>query len=184
MNDKIGTPGLEKDDTDWSHIKETVMMLDVSVAQIQKSMTDGDESFNELAESFTSMVGEAQDIYADANELSDGGEKEMIISNCLDITSKMQEAIIAFQFYDKLSQRMAHVRQSLSSMCELISEPNRLTDSDAWYGLQDMIKAKYTVESDKKMFDAILNGATIEEALDISMQTETENANLDDILLF
>ncbi len=183
MEEKKDTSRSEKSDVDWSHVKETVMMLDVAVAQIQRSMSEGDDSFNALAESFTSLVGEAQIIYKDACNLSDSDEKTNIISNCQDITSKMQVAIVAFQFYDKLTQRMSHIRNNLSSMGELISEPDRLCNPYEWHGLQEKIKSKYTVESDKNMFDAILKGATIDEALNIAEQLEKESKK-DDIQLF
>ncbi len=184
MEDKVETSGSNEFDVDWSHVRETVMMLNAAVAQIERSMKDGDESFNALAESFTSLVGEAQAIYAVAEGLRDSSEKENIISNCLDITSKMQEAIVAFQFYDKLMQRMTHIRHSLSSMGDLISEPSRLYNSDEWHGLQEMIKSKYTVESDKEMFESILNGATIDEALNIAGRLQKGNANKEEIELF
>ncbi len=184
MKETIDISSSEKFDIDWNHVKETVMMLNVAVAQIQRSMIDGDASFNALAESFTSLVREAQIIYAVADNLQDSSEKDEIISNCLDITSRMQDAIVAFQFYDKLMQRMSHIRQSLSSMGNLISEPSRLYNSDEWHGLQAMIKSKYTLESDRKMFDAILKGATIDEALNVSEDHDAQGAGKEGIELF
>ncbi len=130
------------------------------------------------------MVGEAQVIYSVADHLQDSSEKEKIISNSTDITSKMQKAIVAFQIYDKLMQRMTHIRHSLSSMGDLISEPSRLYNADEWHDLQAIIKSKYTLESDRKMFDAILNGATIHETLNVSEKHDAEGASKEDIELF
>ena len=53
-------------------------------------------------------------------------------------------------------------------MAELINNPDQLFNPYEWHGLQEMIKSKYTNETDRAMFDAILNGASVAEALKIS----------------
>jgi hypothetical protein len=80
----------------------------------------------------------------------------------------MNGAIVALQFYDKLSQRLTHISHALASMAELINNPERLTSPYEWHGLQEMIKSKYTNEPDRAMFDAILNGSSVEEAIKLS----------------
>ena len=44
-------------DLDWSQIRETVMMLSLALAQIERSMTDGDDSVNALTELFDRREG-------------------------------------------------------------------------------------------------------------------------------
>ena len=40
--------------------------------------------------------------------------------------------------------------------------------------LQKTIRSKYTLDADREMFDAVLNGISIEEALKIALKKTTE----------
>jgi len=167
-------------DLDWSQVKETVLMLDLAVAQISRAMNAGDDSINTLTNSFTSMTGTIDTIAAAGEQLPDGDLKESILRNCESALNQTQSAIIAFQFYDMLSQRLDHVGISLSSLGELVGDPTRLFNPMEWRTLQEKIRIKYPNEEDKQMFDAILAGASIEEALNMS----DNNGQDDDIELF
>ncbi|NOY83866.1 MAG: hypothetical protein GXO96_03400, partial [Nitrospirae bacterium] len=169
-------------DLDWSQIKETVMMLSLSVAQIDRAMNEGTDSVSALTDSFTSMAQSASFIDKAGAALTDTKEKNTILKNSQIISSQMQSAIVAFQFYDKLSQRLNHVCNSLSSLSELVGDSERLFNPSEWKSLQEKIRSKYPTESDKRMFDALLAGASVEEALQAS---DTENKQeTDDIELF
>ncbi len=172
----------EAPDLDWSQVRETVMMLSAAVAQIQHSLRDGGESVQTLTDSFTSMVGNARVIELAAASLPQSDGKASIVSNCAAITEKINEAIVAFQFYDKLTQRLEHVAHSLDALAALVAEPQRLYNPFEWRGLQEKIKSKYTVAADRRMFEAILGGASVEQALALA---ERENARKEeDIELF
>jgi len=152
-------------DLDWSQVRETVLLLHVAVAQIERSMHDGDESVQTLTDSFTSMAGKAQVINSAAGQLPEGSERDTVLENCYAIEASMGQAIVAFQFYDKLSQRLAHISNSIADLAELVDNPARLYNPHEWHGLQHKIRAKYTNEGDRHMFDAIVAGATVEEAI-------------------
>ena len=87
-----------------------------------------------------------------------------------------------FQFYDQLSQRLLHVCRSLGELADLIGDSSRLYQPNEWNNLQESIKSKYVIARDKAMFDAILNGATVEEALQISKEQDGDDD--DNIELF
>jgi len=169
-------------DLDWSQVQETVMMLSLAVAQIDRAMNEGTDSVSALTDSFTSMAQSASFIDEAGATLPDTTEKNTILKNSKMISSQMQSAIVAFQFYDKLSQRLNHVCNSLSSLSELVGDSKRLFNPSEWQGLQERIRSKYPTESDKHMFDALLAGASVEEALKAS-ETESEEKT-DDIELF
>ncbi len=192
MPDPISSPRLnispsnaDKPDLDWSQVRETVMMLNLAIAQISGTLGDGEESVASLADSFTSMAGNVQTAHLAAEQLPDSTEKNTIINNCESVTNEMQQAIIAFQFYDKLSQRLMHVSKSLDVLGNLVSDPLKLYNPYEWKGLQEKIKSKYTVESERLMFEFILNGHSVEEALELAKQSKTEaNSDDDDVELF
>ncbi len=183
MNDETNDSNVEplkKPDLGWSQVKETVLMLNLAVAQIEKSMGGGDDSVTALAESFTSVVGNTEVIAQAARRLPEGDEKKTIEANCHSVTQRVQAAIIAFQFYDILAQRLSHVSYSLASLGELLSDEEKLFNPYEWSGLQEMIRSKYTLDADKAMFEAIVKGASIEEAIKISEQHRSQSKNDDD----
>lgn len=182
---KIRPSAAENPDLDWSQVRETVIMLNVAIAQIETALRNGDDSVNSLADSFTSMVGHVETIGAAAQELPDSQEASVIDENCHAVSEKMQHVIVAFQFYDKLTQRLSHLSNSLGALSELVDNPARLYNPYEWKGLQQKIKSKYTVDADRAMFDAILKGHSMEEALKICENASSEEkADNEDVELF
>ncbi len=169
----------DKPDLDWSQVKETVRMLNVAVAQVEIAMHDGNDSVNTLTESFAAMmnnVGEIQHLVAGA-EIEDQALKDRILSLCGGVATRMGQSVVAFQFYDKLSQRLAHVNDMLASLGDLVSDDGRLFNPYAWRELQRRIRARYSMREEQKMFDAVLAGKSIEEAL---AEVRDTMADLDD----
>ncbi len=164
-----------KPDLDWSQVHETVLMLNLAVAQIEGALKSGDESVNTLTDAFTSMASEIETIATTAKQLQESNKKSTISQSCQAVSKQMQTTIIAFQFYDKLSQRLTHLSCSMEALANLVATPESLYNPDAWHGLQEKIKSKYTVESDKAMFDAILHGKSVRSALQASKQASKPN---------
>lgn len=171
-------------DLDWSQVRETVLMLNLAVSHIEKTMKDGDESVNALAQTFTSIMENVQAIGKATENLPNIREKKEIKNNYRDASEKVREAVIAFQFYDKLAQRLTHIGDSLALLGDLLANPGRLYNPDEWCGLQRLIKSNYRIDSDRAMFDAILSGATVQEALKITSTRKESDAEDDNVELF
>jgi hypothetical protein len=128
-------------DLDWSQIRETILMLALSIAQIEMSMRDSDGSVEVLSNSFTSMMGQVKMIERVAAALPETVEvasaKVAIIDSCTTVSEMMRSAIMAFQFYDKLTQRLGHVNGSMSVLGDLIADQRRLYNPYEWMGMQD-----------------------------------------------
>lgn len=170
-----------KPDLDWSQIRETVQMLNLSVTLIEHSMSEGDDSVDTLADAFVQIVSEVEDMMKVVNSLPDSDQKTGLASAGGIVTGQIRSAITAFQFYDKLTQRLSQVSNSMNSLSDIISDPSRLYNPMAWRELQRTINSNHTIEKDRRLFDAILNGASLEEA--IAMTSEDENEE-DDVELF
>ena len=171
-------------DLDWSQIRETVMMLNVALAQVERSMTEGDESINALTKLFTALMGKLQVIRMASETLPESREKKAVLENCKHVSEMVNEVIVAFQFYDTLTQRLSHVSLNLSTLSDLISDRQRLYSPYEWRGLQEMIKSKYYIDADRQMFNAILNGASIREALDIAHNQRRKEKEKDNVEMF
>ena len=166
-------------DLDWSQVRETVRMLHAAIAQIKLSMTEGEDSVEHLTDTFTTMVGRTTSIGEAAKQLPDGPEKATIQQNIHAVHDEVQSAIVAFQFYDKLTQRLEHAAHSLKALGGLVGDQSRLYSPYEWKGLQDAIQSRYNIESDRAMFKAILEGATVEEALKLMQALAAEEPEHD-----
>lgn len=155
-------------DLDWSQVRETVKLLTVSVAQVENCMKEGDVSVNTLTESFTSLVERVNSINELLNSLNPSDEKKQALNHCVKTSEKIQASIIAFQFYDRLQQSLSHVTESLKGLTSLVEDPERLFSPIEWKKFQEEIRGRYTMESEKLMFDAIVSGKSIEEAIQIA----------------
>ncbi len=172
-------------DLDWSQLKETIIMLNLAVTQIDQSMNEGNASVSTLSSSFTGLATNLSDIQSSITQLSqqDGSSEKMKLiiegstSTALD---KVHSAIMAFQFYDKLSQRLDHVSESLSALTTLIGNPAELYSPLAWQALQETIRSKYTMEEERVMFDKVISGVPIEEALIEFNQNMTDKGDSDE----
>lgn len=176
-------------DLDWSQVRETILMLGVAIGQIESVMKDGDESTGVLTDSFTSMYVAAKSILDAVKTLpsDDSTQKvlESIEENGIFINSHVQQAIVAFQFYDRMAQRLDHVCRTIDSLADLITDGRRLYNPAEWAQIQQTIRSKYTMDSERIMFDAILSGATVAEAMALSrQQAGSDTQAKDDIELF
>ena len=189
MNDETNLPRgtlAHAPDLNWSQIRETVLMLELAAVQIEAAMKDSNASVEVLTDSFTTMAGYMRMISDTVQTLPDQGEvgaaKQNLSGVSEHVSSMVHQAIIAFQFYDKLVQRLAHVGISLGGLSSLVSEPNRLYNPGEWVDLQGKIKSKYSTREEIAMFDAVMKGVPVHEAVDQFMAEMKEKS--DDIELF
>lgn len=173
-------------DLDWSQMRETVLMMELAGGQIEAAMKDSNSSVEVLTGSFTTMAGYMRMIGETAAALPDNAEgaaaKAELLGATEHVTAMMRQAIVAFQFYDKLVQRLSHVNHSLAALSNLVGDNSRLFNPGEWLALQEKIRSRYTMAEEVEMFEAVLAGMPVQEALDIFM--DKMNSSTDDIELF
>jgi hypothetical protein len=161
-------------DLDWSQVRETVLMLELAAGQVEAAMRESNTSVEVLTDTFTSLADTLQLIDAAVSTLPDtvgnGLVKAEIQDNTQLVSKKIHDAIVAFQFYDKLVQRLAHVCHGLEELSGLVSDQRRLYQPNEWVALQEMIRSKYTMTEERAMFDAVIHGMAVEQALEHYMQ--------------
>jgi hypothetical protein len=175
-------------DLDWSQVRETILMLNLSMAQIELAMNDSTSSVSELTDSFTSISGSLSAIQEIAQLLPNTPKVKPAkaeIENLIgDAGSKMTQAIVAFQFYDRLSQRLSQVCRTLDDLGVLVNDPERLYNPYSWVALQQKIRSKYVTEDDKHMFDTLMETRDVKLALEEFMKRKREQQPEGDIELF
>ena len=175
-------------DLDWSQVRETILMLNLAMAQIELAITDSASSVGDLTDSFTSISSTMNAICEVARQLPDTPDVSAARSEVLNLgaeaSKKVGQAIIAFQFYDRLSQRHSHVCRSLDDLGVLVNDPVRLYNPYAWVALQQKIRSKYVTEDDKQMFDTLMQTRDVQKALEEFMKLKREQQPTGDIELF
>lgn len=173
-------------DLDWSQVRETVLMLELSAAQIESAMRDSNSSVDVLSESFTAMAGYVHAMSAALASLPAAGgvglTKDSLTGMAEQVSGMVNHTIVAFQFYDKLVQRLGHVCHSLSMLGGLVADRSRLYNPAEWASLQEAIRAKYTTPDERAMFESVLAGVPVHEAVHVFLAQRM--AMSDDIELF
>lgn len=167
--DSIGPSTAHQPDLNWSQIRETILMLGVAIGQIQHAMSEGHDSVKTLADSFANTHNQLarvrEALQSLPPEVLDTPAGQAIAENSADAARSTDKAIIAFQFYDRMSQRLQHVCDAVDSLAALVSDQRRLYSPGEWVELQAQIRSKYTMEEERLMFDAILQGMPLKQAL-------------------
>lgn len=177
----------------WCHIQETITMLYLAVCQIETSMADSGQSVNTLTDAFTELAKHSQTVDQQVQALKPGDElggfKDEVSYTAREMNERIKQAVTAFQFYDRITQRLDHVARSLEKVTMVMQDYDQLNDPESWKNIQSQVKSSYTMEAERIMFEHIMRGASVSEALEIyrhHFEQEEENGseNNDEIELF
>ena len=156
-------------DIDWCHVKQTISMLCLSIAQIKISMDEGESSVETLTHSFIDLVKDIKGVLEEHKEdlkkynINILDEKIDLLTK--DICTRVNDGIVAFQFYDRMTQRLSHVAEGLREVNNIIDDNEARNEVMKWKELQSKIRSNYTMEAERLMFDAILEGNSVEKAV-------------------
>ena len=162
---------VQQANTQWSHVAETINMLYLAVCQIETTMADSNSSMNTLTRSFTQLAEHTNGVSRQAHELTQTEElksfKQDLAATAAEMDLNINASIKAFQFYDRACQRLDHVSKSLEKVTQVIGDTHRREDPMAWQQIQEDIKASYTMEAERVMFEYIMRGGSVQQALEI-----------------
>ena len=170
-------------DDDWSHVRETINMLYLAVCQIETTMSDSNDSVNTLTKSFTELASHTTDVSEQVQKLTKPEELQHFKTDISDTAAEMNDnisaSIHAFQFYDRVCQRLDHVSQSLEKVSLVMENNERINNVSEWRKIQNEIKESYTMEAERIMFEHIMRGRSVKEALEV-YRHHFENGNYKD----
>lgn len=146
-------------------VQETILILNLSIAQIELSITEGDHSVNTLIDSFTFMSNHITGIQESSRLISsmcnNTGEihehNESLQMQTGELAEKMQQAIMAFQFYDKLSQRLEHVSKGLTGLAEIVSNEMHVKNAEQWESYKVQVRRGTTMREEEELFELIFD---------------------------
>lgn len=158
---------------DWTPEQQIAHMLRLCEAQMESALSESDVAVESLIKVFTSMTETARAVKAMTQALpSEQSAAAAGLGQQLDaITRQMTSAIIAFQFYDKLSQRLDHVRYSVTTLAAFVCDPQKSSQREQWCRLFTTLRGQYRTEEERRIFEMMVEGASADAAREHIHQT-------------
>ena len=116
----------------WTPEQQIARMLELCEAQMESALSESDVAMEALVKSFAGLIEAGQ-------ALGSLGEKTPAQGGTADLASQLDAlrkqtaaAVVAFQFYDKLTQRLGHVRYSLSALAMFVCDRSKSIEREQW----------------------------------------------------
>jgi len=166
----------------WSPEQETALLLDLCEAQMDAAMRDSDRSVDALVNAFTELTQASAAISGLSRQMSAAGVAtpvagEELAQRCDAIGRQINEVVVAMQFYDKLSQRMGHVRHSLTTLAMFVCNRPQRQDRDHWVKLLASLRRLYRTAEERAVFDLVAEGASAEDVRSAIGKVQEEAAD-------
>ncbi|MFL6547331.1 MAG: hypothetical protein ACJ8OJ_01470 [Povalibacter sp.] len=146
----------------WTPEHQAAKMLGLCETQMDSALQESDRAVDTLVQAFTSLVDITRNVGALAEQLSTqskAGDQTHELQTQLGVLSKqMASAVVAFQFYDKLTQRMGHVRYSLSALALFVCNRTQMQQPEQWQRLQSQLRRLYRTEAEREVFQMVMDG--------------------------
>lgn len=151
--------------TNWSPQQQTARMLALCEAQMEAATHDADAAVDVLVAAFTDLMSAVREL-SSAAKAHDGDAQHIqaldeVNSRCDALSGQVAAAVMAFQFYDKLSQRLGHVRYSLSTMALFICDRSNSQRPEHWEKLLHTLGRLYRTAEERAIFDSIAGSLSL-----------------------
>lgn len=164
--------------SDWTPEQQIAHMLDLCEAQMESALCESDLAVDALIKAFSGLAESAQSVSTMAANLTQQQGESVDAADLgkqlKAVERQMTSAIVAFQFYDKLTQRLGHVRYSLSTLALFVCDRQQTSQRDQWRRLFTTLKRLYRTEEERQIFQMMVEGASADETRDhIHQSTQT-----------
>jgi len=156
----------------WSPQQQTARMLALCEAQMEAATQDSDNAVDTLINSFADLMTLVRELnaesaanHSDTQVIKFTSEEEMKV-RYEKLMRQVNNAIMAFQFYDKLSQRLGHVRYSLSTLALFICDRMNSQKPEHWEKLLTTLGRLYRTAEERAIFDSIAGSLALSQSAD------------------
>jgi hypothetical protein len=134
--------------------------LNLGVAQLDAAVRESDAQVDKIAQCLAAISTDLQQL--EARALAEPAAKCQDLATS--IRGSVQGAVKALQFYDKLIQRLQHVRAGLAIPADATPDPAATATVD-WNGILDQVRARYSMVEERVLFDFMMRGLRAEQML-------------------
>jgi hypothetical protein len=137
-------------------------LLELGIAQLDGAVKEADGRVDRLAHSLVDLRRGLDEI---TQLLAQHASPTVLAARIEAMNENVNAAVVAMQFYDKLTQRLAHVREGLH-MPRAHINATVTPHSDHWVDLCAAIRARYSMVEERVVFDFLLRGTGPEQMLE------------------
>jgi hypothetical protein len=146
---------------DWTPEQQLAQMLGLCEAQMDSAIVESDQSVDVLVQAFTALAETTRAVGAVSASLSamtPGKESQALQEQLALLSKQTAAAVVAFQFYDKLTQRLGHVRYSLSALALFVCNRAQMQQPEHWDRLNATLRRLYRTEAEREVFHSVMDG--------------------------
>ena len=166
-----------------SHLANQVTLLQLAAAQLALSLKETEQPFDDLSKLFIEIVEGFNEIETLLSSGLSSDIKQVRSLHCL-TQNRVKNAIIDFQFYDRMTQRLNHILGNIQDAINSFSD-NDKNDEKHWEGIFSNIEKSYTMREEKILYESIRSGVGFDQAVkDLVSQTFNNDPSVTDIELF
>ena len=149
-----------------------VTLLQLAAAQLALSLKETEQPFDNLSKLFIEIVEGYNQI-----ETLIGSDNEQDLEQLKYLHSQTQgrvrNAIVDFQFYDRMTQRLQHIMATIEDAISCLKPDTGINDKQ-WQHIFDNIEKSYTMREEIQLFNSIRNGEGFEQAVQSLIQKTFE----------
>lgn len=144
--------------------------LELGAAQLDAAIRESDSRVDKLATAVTAVASDARELGAqlqtlDSGDAAQGQQARGRIRDLIgQLDTHVQETIVSLQFYDKLIQRLTHVRDGLAIPSDSTVAAMDPARSD-WNAMLDQVRSRYSMVEERVLFDFMMRGLSADQML-------------------
>ncbi len=160
MNDTLSAPPRPAPGEGLT-LGELCSFVDLGVAQLEGAIREADTRVDRLAHS---MVGLRESLDKLSGLVQHRHSQHDLTESLNAMREHVSAAVIALQFYDKLTQRLQHVREGLLVPVSHVEE-QPAAKSPHWDSLLERVRERYSMVEERVLFDFLMKGAGADQML-------------------
>jgi hypothetical protein len=148
--------------------RELRRYLELGAVQVDAAMKEANQAVDSLSSAVTAVQADARELVAQiwALESGDPERARQALAQLRiwagRLTERGRTAIRTLQFYDKLVQRLSHVRDGLALPVDWVSKQKQPSGED-YERLLEEVRARYSMAEERALFDFMMCGLSAEQ---------------------
>jgi hypothetical protein len=144
--------------------------LELGAAQLDAAIRESDARVDKLATAVTAVATDARDLETQVQALdaSDAALVRQARERIKTLVAKLDQDVAAtvtsLQFYDKLIQRLTHVRDGLAIPSDSTVSAQDPARSD-WNSMLEQVRSRYSMVEERVLFDFMMRGLSADQML-------------------
>jgi septal ring factor EnvC (AmiA/AmiB activator) len=144
--------------------------LELGAAQLDAAIRESDARVDKLAGAVTAVATDARELETQVQALdsADAAEvqqaRQRIRQLVMQLDADVQATVTSLQFYDKLIQRLTHVRDGLAIPSDSTVSALDPARSD-WNSMLEQVRSRYSMVEERVLFDFMMRGLSADQML-------------------